>query len=125
MNLLLLMSFLSMLLIHQQETGVQQEKYDARIETTMQDGKLKISNVFENNSPEEVSFTYKFQCKRKGRSGTSVSSQSGKFTAAPGQTVTLSRSAVSVSPSDNYSLTLDVFENGKPVATANYSAGEE
>lgn len=125
MNLLLLMSFLSLLLIHQQETVAQQEKYDARIETTMQDGKLKVSNVFENNSSEEVSFTYKFKCKRKGRSGTSVSSQAGTFTAAPGQTVTLSRTAVSVTPSDNYSLTLDVLDNGKPVATANYSSGRE
>lgn len=114
-----------MLMIHRQENATQQEKYDARIETNLQDGKLKISNVFENNSTAEVSLTYKFQCKRKGRSGTSVSSQSGSFTAEPGQTVTLSRSAISVSSSDNYRLTLDVFENGKPVATANYSSGQE
>ncbi|MBB6612488.1 hypothetical protein H7F15_15695 [Pontibacter sp. Tf4] len=122
MNLLLLMCLATIVFAGQQ---TQATPYDARIETEWQDGRLQISNVFENNSPGKANFTYKFRCSRQGRSGTSTTSQAGAFQAAPGQTVTLSQTTVSVSPADDLRLHLDVFRDGKPVATATYSSGQE
>ncbi|MEJ8757427.1 curli-like amyloid fiber formation chaperone CsgH [Pontibacter sp. H259] len=96
--------------------------YDARIETDLQAGKLIIRNVFENKSSKTVDLYYKFKCKRHGKSGTSANSQSGSFQAAPGETVILSKTAVSYSPDDNYTVSLDVFNEARTVASDTYSS---
>lgn len=125
MFLPLLISFLAMLFIVQAPQSRKSTRYDARISTEVVSGKLLISNVFENNGSEIVNLTFRFKCKRSSRAGSSVSSQSGSFKAAPGQSVLLSETSVSYAPSDALTLTLDVLEAGVIVASANYSSGEE
>jgi len=123
--ILLLIPLLSMVFSLQMQQAPTSQLYDARIETDKVNGKLLIRNVFENKSQKTVDLYYKFKCKRQGRSGSSVNSQSGSFTAAPGEIVTLSKTAVSVAPSDAYTINLEVFSNSKTIATDSYSSEEE
>ena len=123
--ILLLIPLLSKVFTMQTQQAPATHLYDARIETEKVNGKLLIRNVFENKSQNTVDLYYKFKCKREGRSGSSANSQSGSFTAAPGETVTLSKTAVSVAPSDAYTIDLEVYSNAKTIATDTYSSEEE
>lgn len=92
------------------------EDFEARIVTEQADGTLKIKGIFENNSLKNVSLTYKFKCKRVGKSGTSATSQSGTFKAAPGETIELSSTAISFATADRLELTLKVFDGQQALA---------
>ncbi|MEJ8801231.1 curli-like amyloid fiber formation chaperone CsgH [Pontibacter sp. H249] len=90
--------------------------YDARIETEVTGNTLKIKNVLVNNSTKQISLTYKFKCKRIGRSGSSATRQSGIVSATPRETVELSKTSVSFSEGDKYELHLALYDGSRQVA---------
>lgn len=93
-----------------------EEQYVAHMDTKQDSGLLLVSNLFENKSSQKVYFTYKFKCVRLSPSGISANSQSGNLMAAPGQVINLSKTSLSIRPSDSYNLLLEIYDGNKLVA---------
>ncbi|WP_299702152.1 curli-like amyloid fiber formation chaperone CsgH [uncultured Pontibacter sp.] len=93
-----------------------ESQYVAQMDTQRENGLLLVSNMFENNSQQTVYLTYKFRCIRVSATGKSANSQSGSFVAASGQTISLSKTALSIRPTDSYDLLLEIYDGNQLVA---------
>ncbi len=122
MILTLLLFIMSLNITHKQVQ--EKDLYAAIIDAKLERGSLMIECAFENKSTERVDFTYRFKCRRISLSGTSVSSQSGKVKADPGQVVKLNKMAVSLMLSDKYDLKLEVYNGSQLVAEQTMAAPE-
>jgi hypothetical protein len=70
-----------------------------------------------NTSTQPLSLRYELKTDKNGPSGTARNSQSGRFTVAPQQRVTLSQQTLSVGAADSYQLQLRALdEQGRVVA---------
>lgn len=81
----------------------------ARIEKEIKKGQNFFSGVFHNHLDEKVEGTYSLDAIREGKSGRSVSRQSGSFKAGPlGKTV-LSTFSVNIEKGDAYTVVLKIY----------------
>lgn len=94
-----------------------ESQYVANMHTQRNNDLLLVSNNFKNKSSQTVCFTYKFKCIRVSASGKSANSQSGSFVAASGQAIALSKTSLSIRPSDSYSLLLEIYSENQLMAS--------
>ncbi len=101
------------------------DNYTAWLDTETDNSLLKIQGKFINKTTEAMNVTYKLTTERTGKSGTSATTQSGEHTAEPGDTLSLSRVSVNITPDDCYTLTLEVFSNDELIAEERVSHCKE
>jgi len=90
--------------------------YKAWIEVEYKDGYRKIRAFCFNNTSEDEVLRYKLEAKKSGKSGTVNISQAGSVHIPSQEKKCLSQSTLSVSPTDHYQITLEVYKDGKLVA---------
>lgn len=81
----------------------------AKIEKEIRNGHHFFSGVFHNHLDERVEGTYSLDAIREGKSGRSVSRQSGSFKAGPFDTTVLSCFSVNIEDGDAYTVVLKVY----------------
>jgi hypothetical protein len=71
---------------------------------------LTLTGECQNVSEQALSLRYELSANKRGASGTSRNTQSGRFTVLPGQKATLSQTSLSVSPADSYQVYLRLLD---------------
>jgi len=83
-----------------------------KIQTTKNNGIIVIEpQIINLNNQPVKNLSYKFTVEKKGESGTTNSSQSGNFSIAGKESITLSKVSLKVLPKDVYSTSLKIFQN--------------
>lgn len=90
--------------------------YTAWIEVEYKDGYRKIRAFCFNNTSEDEVLRYKLEAKKSGKSGIAETFQAGSVHIPSQEKKCLSQSTLSVSPTDHYQITLEVYKDGKLVA---------
>ena len=85
--------------------------YRAWIEAQEDSHMLTIKGKFANDGSQEASFRYELVTIKQGRSGSSRSTQAGRFVAPAHQEVSLSNVSVNVGSEDTYVIELKIFQN--------------
>lgn len=85
------------------------EESRAFIELDTDDELTTITAKFTNATTGDVSYDYLLTVTKQGPNGELSSAQGGHFSAAAGETVTLSSSSVNFAPADAIELTLEVL----------------
>ena len=94
----------------------EEKDYEAWIEIEYEDSYLKIKPFCFNNTSEDQVLRYKLEARKSGKSGTAKSFQAGSVHIPSQEKKCLSQSTLSVSPTDHYQITLEVYKDGKLVA---------
>ena len=81
----------------------------AWIDYTEQDGQLLVRGKFFNQRAEADTLRYELITVRQGKAGNSQSKQAGQFVAPANEEVVLTKTSVSVQPSDTYTIQLKIF----------------
>ena len=83
-----------------------------KIQTTENNGIILLEAQLINlGSQPAKNLSYKFTVEKEGKSGTSNSIQSGNFSIAENDSITLSTVSLKVLPKDVYSTSLKIFQN--------------
>ena len=91
-------------------------KVSAVIRADTSAGALKFTAECRNNSFHRLGLRYKFTGKKIGRSGSSTSNQSGKFTIGTEEIRKLSDIKYNVVPGDSLALQLEIFRDTVRIA---------
>ena len=94
----------------------EEKPYKAWIAIEYKDSYLKIRAFCFNNTSEDEVLRYKLEVRKNGKSGTTNISQAGSVHIPSQEKKCLSQSTLSVSPTDHYQITLEVYKDGKLVA---------
>ena len=86
-------------------------EHRAWIEAQEDSHMLTIKGKFANDGSQEASFRYELVTIKQGRSGSSRSTQAGRFVAPAHQEVSLSNVSVNVGSEDTYVIELKIFQN--------------
>lgn len=90
---------------------VQQEPFYAKIEIDTSGEKLNIIGKFINNSDSTIFIEYEMQTNKIGKSGKSISTQSGKFISGPNSELVLAEVGLNIDNGTRYEITLEVFKD--------------
>jgi hypothetical protein len=89
---------------------VQQEPFFANIEIDTSGEKLNIIGKFINNSDSTIFIEYKMQTNKIGKSGKSLSTQSGKYISENNSELILTKVGLNIDNSTKYDIILKVFK---------------
>ncbi|ODT83802.1 MAG: hypothetical protein ABS76_02535 [Pelagibacterium sp. SCN 64-44] len=92
--------------------GAEEKAFACGIATTTQQGMLTIEGQV--LSPEPLQGSYRFSLRSAGPGGSSTISQSGAFSAQPGEPALLGR--MTINAGSNYEATLDLETGGQSIA---------
>ena len=87
----------------------------AFIELSEANGITNITAKFANAASDAVTYDYLLSVTKKGRNGEASGAQGGQFSAAAGETVTLSSQSVNFDASDAIELKLEVLDANERV----------
>lgn len=91
-----------------------------KIQTTKSNGIVLIEPQLINLTNQAVkNLSYKFTVEKTGKTGTSKSIQSGNFSIAEDDSITLSKVSLKVSPNDAYTTSLKIFQNKQLILEKN------
>jgi len=94
----------------------EEKAYKAWIAIKYKDSYLKIRAFCFNDTSENQVLRYKLEAKKSGKSGIAETFQAGSVHIPSQEKKCLSQSTLSVSPTDHYQITLEVYKDGKLVA---------
>jgi len=89
----------------------QQNPFIAKLGLNETEGKIYIIGKFENNSTDSISVTYKMKAIKIGRSGESISTQSGKYISEPNSELILAKVGLNIDNRTTYKIILEVFKD--------------
>ncbi|MFH0907023.1 MAG: curli-like amyloid fiber formation chaperone CsgH [bacterium] len=95
---------------------VQTQEYEAWLETKTDNSRLEIKAYCRNNTSEDCVLRYNLKARKKGKAGTTFSSQSGSVYLRSQEEKCLSELGLGVSPKDEYEIKLEVYKDGKLIA---------
>ena len=95
----------------------QQKTFKAIIELNEAEGKLNIIAKFENNSTDSIFITYEMKASKIGKSGKSISTQSGKYFSEPNSELVLAQVGLNIDNDTKYSVTLNVLKDGDLISS--------
>ena len=90
---------------------IQDQPFYAKIETGETDAKLKVTGKFINNSNSSILIEYEMETNKISRSGNSLSTQSGKYTAEPKSEQVLAKVGLNFDKETRYEIILKVFKD--------------
>lgn len=90
--------------------------YPVWIVIEYKDSYLKIRTFCFNNTSEDEVLRYKLEARKRGKSGTVRTSQSGPVYIPSQEKKCLSKLTLGISPKDCYQIKLEVYKDGKLVA---------
>jgi len=90
---------------------VRQEPFYAKIEIDISGEKLNIIGKFINNSNSTIFIEYKMQTNKIGKSGKSLSTQSGKYISENNSELILTKVGLNIDNSTTYDIILQVFKD--------------
>ena len=85
-------------------------EHRAWIDANQQDDMLTIQGKFSNDSQQAETFRYELITTKQGKSGSSSSTQAGRFEAPAQEEVLLSNVSINVSSEDTYVIELKIFQ---------------
>ena len=101
-----------------EHTGMPPDQKNVRawIISSQKETTYTFSGRFLNETGTQMSCTYQLKAARSGRSGNSSSVQKGRFTAAPGKEVRLSKFSVNINENDCCQVELSVWQDENVIA---------
>ena len=85
----------------------------AKIELIKSGEKLEVQGKFYNNSENKIGIEYLMRTDKINHSGTSQSTQSGKYKSEPNSELILTKVGLNIDNDTKYNITLEVFKEGK------------
>ena len=89
----------------------QQKPFKAIIEINETEGKINIIGKFANNSNDSIFITYEMKSGKTGKSGKSISTQSGKFFSESNSELVLTQVGLNIDEETRYHIILKVFKD--------------
>jgi hypothetical protein len=88
----------------------QQNPFIAKLELNETEGKLNIVGKFENNSTDSIFIRYEMKANKIGKSGKSISTQSGNYISEPNIELVLAKVGLNIDNETKYEIILEVFK---------------